>query len=104
MSGPENYGRRKHDYDVGQCIVELVRHCPEAQLTPAAFKAIVNALVLRAEAFDKAGWWGMDCVADGLTEASGCLDDVRGPGHERRDAEDEQHQRELRRWAFERSL
>ena len=98
------YGRRLHDFDVAQGIVELIRGCPDKQLTPEKFKAIVDALMLKADDFDKAGWWGFDCVADGLLEASGALEDVRGPNHERVDAEEEQHQRELRQWVYERSL
>lgn len=103
MNAPTKYGRRLHDFDIGQGIAELIRHCPADQLA-AKFKPIVDALALRAADFDGEGWWGYDSVEAGLLEASGCLEDVRAPGHEKRDAEDEQHQRELRRWAFERSL
>jgi hypothetical protein len=104
MNAPTLYGRRQHDFDIPQCIVELARHCPADQLTPQKFAAIVNALLLRAAEFDREGWYGMDSVEAGLLEAANCLDDVRGPGHEKRAAEEEQHQRELRQWAFERSL
>lgn len=95
------YGRRLHNFDVAQGIVELIRGCPDKQLTPEKFKAIVDALMLKADDFDKAGWWGFDCVADGLLEASGCLEDVRSPDAEKNAREEEQHQRELRAFMFE---
>jgi hypothetical protein len=101
MNAPTLYGRRQHDFDIPQCIVELIRGCPAQHLTPEKFKYVVNALVLLAEDFDKAGWYGYDSVADGLTEASGCLDDVRGPGHEQEARDEEQRQRDMRRFMFE---
>jgi hypothetical protein len=101
MTARENFGRRLHDFNPAQAAVEILRVCP---LTPEDFQAVVNALVLRADEFYRDGWFGMGCVADSLGDATSHLEDVRGPGHERRDAEDEQHQRELRQWAFERSL
>lgn len=101
MTARENFGRRLHDFNPAQAAVEILRVCP---LTPEDFTAVVNALVLRASEFDKEGWHGMDCVEWSLLDAIDDLETVRGPGHEQRDAEDEQHQRELRQWAFERSL
>jgi hypothetical protein len=95
---PLHFGRRLHDYNVAQGVVELVRHCP---LPPEEFKAIVNALLLRAAEFDRDGWYGMDSVEAGLLEAANCLDDVRGPGHERDARDEEQRQRDLRRFMFD---
>lgn len=93
--------RTLSEFNAAQSIVELARHCP---MTPEELKAIVNALVLRAAAYDQEGWYGMDSVEAGLLEAANFLEEVRGPGWEKRDQEDEQLQRELRQWAFERSL
>ena len=101
MTTNPNFGRRLHDFNPAQAAVEILRVCP---LTPQDFNAVVNVLVLRAAAYDKDGWYGMDSVEAGLLEAANCLEGVRGPGWEKRDQEDEQHERELRQWAFERSL
>lgn len=59
---------------------------------------LINELALQTNRMADAGWWGMDCVAAGLEEAAGCLPDVRGPGHEQRDREEEEHQRDMRRF------
>jgi hypothetical protein len=101
MNAPTLYGRRQHDFDIPQCIVELIRGCPAQHLTPEKFKAAVNALLLKAADFDKAGWYGYDCVENGLLEASNCLDAVRGPGHEQEARDEEQRQRDMRGFMFE---
>ena len=98
MTTNPNFGRRLHDFNPAQAAVEILRACP---LTPQDFKAVVNALVLRAAAYDQEGWYGMDSVEAGLLEAANCLEEVRGPGWEKRDDEEVQRQRELRAFMFE---
>lgn len=112
--------RRESDFSPAQAAIDILRDTSvitheqmrellqmtikRHQLSAENMSLVVNELALQADRMADTGWWGMDCVAAGLEEAAGCLPDVRGPGHEQRDAEEERHQRELRQWAYERSL
>lgn len=80
--------------------VTIKRH----RLTAENFAIVVDELANQANEMADNGWFLMDRIAPHLEEVAGLLISVRSPDDERREQEDEQHQRELRQWAYERSM
>lgn len=108
--------RTLHDWNAADHAIQILRdtHITPEQMAEVIqvtvkrylmskenLSLLINELALQTGKMADAGWFGMDCVAAGLEEAAGCLPDVRGPGHEQEARDEEQRQRDMRRFMFE---